>query len=384
MEIRETGGDEGLRPSFPDRPARRGGAVWLLAALTLSPGSVALAAEPPASLARGLELFRQGRRASAEPLLREGLALLPGHAEGLLALARIYLGWDDYESALPPAQTAAKLAPDSCEAQLVLAQARGLKAREISRVRAMFMVGDIRAGFERAVALDPRHVEARLSLMEFYLQAPSIAGGDLARAREQAEAAVALDARAGLPGLARVAAAQGRMDEALAALERLAELDRGAARIARALLHAGDKAARERVVAELQAVAAEDPADAADLTTASTLLRQFERPEQALALVEQARRADPTYLPAAYQLGRQLQLLGRDLPRAEAAFKAYLAGEPPPGAPRPVWAHLRLGQVYQAQGRTAEARAEYTAALALDSEHAEARQALRGVGGAPR
>jgi tetratricopeptide (TPR) repeat protein len=359
----------------PGTVRARGLGVGVLLAL-LAAGA-ARPADPPPALAQGLELFRKGQRTGAEPLLREGLGALPDHVEGLLALARIYLGWDDHESALPRAEEAARLAPDSSETQLILAQARGLKAREISRLRAMLMVGDIRSGFERAVALDPRHLEARLSLMEFYLQAPSLAGGDLDKAREQAEAAVALEPRAGLPALARVAAAQGRMDQALAALDRLAPIDRGGARVARALLYAEDKRTRDRAVAELLAVAAEDPQDAADLTTAGVLLGQLGQPVQALALVEQARRADPAYAPAAYQLGRLLLLSGRDLPRAEAAFLAYLAGEPPPGSPRPAWAHLRLGQVYRAQGRAAEARREFGEALRLDPKNAEARKALR-------
>ncbi len=341
---------------------------------------LALPADLPGSLIRGLELFRAGQRTRAEPLLREGLRDVPDHVEALLALARIHLGWDEYEGALAPAERAARLAPESCESQLILAQARGLKAREISRVRAMFMVGDIRSGFERAVALDPRHVEARLSLMEFYLQAPKIAGGDLKKARAEAEAVVALDPLAGLPALSRVAAAEGRPDEALAALDRLARLDRGAARLGRASLYAGDLGTRDRAVAELVAVADEDPRDAVDLTAAGILLGRLERPAEALTLFEQARRADPAYLPAAYQLGRALLLARGDLARAEGAFREYLAGEPPPGAPRPAAAHWRLGQVHEAQGRPAQARREYEEALRLDPDQAEARRALSGLG----
>ena len=44
----------------------------------------------------------------------------------------------------------------------------------------------MKAEFERAVALDPESIRARTALVGYYLEAPSIAGGDVEKAKQQA------------------------------------------------------------------------------------------------------------------------------------------------------------------------------------------------------
>jgi tetratricopeptide (TPR) repeat protein len=51
--------------------------------------------------------------------------------------------------------------------------------------------------FEKAIALDPNHVAARIGLSQFYLGAPGIAGGSVAKARAQGEALLALPDKRG-------------------------------------------------------------------------------------------------------------------------------------------------------------------------------------------
>lgn len=53
----------------------------------------------------------------------------------------------------------------------------GMKALEISRIRALGYVGDIRTHFEKAAKLDPKHIETRWALVEYYIQLPGIIGG---------------------------------------------------------------------------------------------------------------------------------------------------------------------------------------------------------------
>ncbi|MDC8005607.1 tetratricopeptide repeat protein [Aureisphaera galaxeae] len=53
----------------------------------------------------------------------------------------------------------------------------GMKALEISRIRALSYIGDIKRELEKAAKLDPNHIEARWALVEFYIQLPGIIGG---------------------------------------------------------------------------------------------------------------------------------------------------------------------------------------------------------------
>lgn len=53
----------------------------------------------------------------------------------------------------------------------------GMKALEVNKLMALTYIGDIREHFEKAVELDPKHIEAHWALVEFYIQLPGIVGG---------------------------------------------------------------------------------------------------------------------------------------------------------------------------------------------------------------
>ena len=55
--------------------------------------------------------------------------------------------------------------------------AMGMKALSINRLRAATYIGDIKEQFETAARLDPKHIEVRWALVEFYIQLPGIIGG---------------------------------------------------------------------------------------------------------------------------------------------------------------------------------------------------------------
>jgi tetratricopeptide (TPR) repeat protein len=67
---------------------------------------------------------------------------------------------------------------------LWLGRSYGRKALEAGMVTGIRYAGRIRTHFERAVALAPESIEARFDLNQFYILAPSLAGGGKARARE--------------------------------------------------------------------------------------------------------------------------------------------------------------------------------------------------------
>jgi hypothetical protein len=55
---------------------------------------------------------------------------------------------------------------------------------------------------ETAIALDPRHVEARMMLLQADLAAPGLMGGSVTKALEQAKAITAIDSVFGHPAYA--------------------------------------------------------------------------------------------------------------------------------------------------------------------------------------
>ncbi len=57
-----------------------------------------------------------------------------------------------------------------------------MRAVEVNKIKAFGMVGDMKEAFEKAIELNPKHVQARWALIEIYLQLPGILGGSESKA----------------------------------------------------------------------------------------------------------------------------------------------------------------------------------------------------------
>ena len=57
-----------------------------------------------------------------------------------------------------------------------------MRAMEVNKLKAFTMVDGMKQAFERAIFLNPKHVQARWALIEVYLQLPGILGGSESKA----------------------------------------------------------------------------------------------------------------------------------------------------------------------------------------------------------
>lgn len=57
--------------------------------------------------------------------------------------------------------------------------AMSMKALQVNKLKALGMIGDIKAAFLNAAKLDPKHIDVRWALVELYMQLPGIVGGSV-------------------------------------------------------------------------------------------------------------------------------------------------------------------------------------------------------------
>jgi tetratricopeptide (TPR) repeat protein len=248
---------------------------------------------------------------------------------GLLARARLGVAWRD-ASRLDEAIAAMErcLARHEADARCHwwLGRAYGRKALEAGMVGGVRYAGRIREHFERAAALEPQAVEIRYDLHQFYILAPSLAGGGKAKAR------------ASLAEFARLRPAEASLLQAQLDLaeERTADAE------SRLLAFAGadDRAVRTVWQDQLAALG----------------FRYFAgkppRLDDAQRVFDFAARRFPDNELFQRALGRVAQ----EQARYEAAalhFERALAIKPQPGA------HYRLAQVAEKLGDTARAITHY-------------------------
>ena len=60
--------------------------------------------------------------------------------------------------------------------------ALGMKAKDSNKFKALGMIDEVKASFEKAITLNSKHIEARWALIELYIQLPGIIGGSESKA----------------------------------------------------------------------------------------------------------------------------------------------------------------------------------------------------------
>ncbi len=241
-------------------------------------------------------------------------------------------------------EQAVELAPNDAAAHHLLGATYGRQAGAGSLFAKMRLAGKIGEHFERAVALAPDEIEYRESLIQFYAQAPAVAGGGIDKARVQAAEIGKRDAVRGTLAKGLVARIEGKADEALA---------------------------------HYRAACAARPDDVRLGVQVGLYLQELKRWDEAFGQFQQVVARRPDAMPAWYQLGRTSVLANARHADGESALKRYLASTPTAQDPPLAAAHWRLGMLYEQMKRASDARAQYQAALKLDPDHAEAKAALR-------
>jgi tetratricopeptide (TPR) repeat protein len=113
-----------------------------------------------------------------------------------------------YDEAVECFERAAEAEAAVSDRHLWLARAYGRKAETAGVWDQLSLAKKVRTHFERAVALDPDNVAARLDLIEFYLAAPAFLGGGVDKARDQAAEIERRDRQQALQARAMIAGAE--------------------------------------------------------------------------------------------------------------------------------------------------------------------------------
>jgi tetratricopeptide (TPR) repeat protein len=162
------------------------------------------------------QLLENDRPAELEAAARARLKAQPGDPQATLALGYALLGQGQasaVDAAVPLAEACVARHPDAAECHYVLGMLQGAQALR-GMLKAMGLAGSIRTSFEKAVALAPDQLNHRVALMQFYLAAPSIAGGGSDKAAELIRATEARQPEQARCLRAMLASSEKKHDEA--------------------------------------------------------------------------------------------------------------------------------------------------------------------------
>ena len=297
-------------------------------------------------------LFKARKFAEVERMATAKLFQDPTNADALIARSDVILASGDgkLEDAIKFGEQCIAAHPNDSGCHLAYGNALGAKATSGGMMAAMSLAGKIRDAFKKSVELDPQNVEARFSLLQYYMMAPAIAGGGSGKAKSLIEQTAPVNA-----DVSKLL--QARLD--------VAEDKASAAETAALAIKPGNEA-----VADAQRDVL--------LNVANKYLTDKKYPD-AERVFREVQKRFPDIAYGLYGVGRVQQEQGKHK-EAVASFEQVLVSYNRPQV------HYRLGQSQQALNDKAKAVAAYEKALAFKSGlskklHEDAEEQLKHLKG---
>jgi len=204
---------------FADAPVRAAGPVAAVGAARPASGGASGGITASPEFVAALSLYRGRHYAEAQASFRKILPRAPDDPEVNFYLGRLALWFDDHARSVAYLERALQHAPGDARIENALGDACGISAQQANVFTRLAWAHRCRAAYQRAVELAPTNVDYRWSLMNYYLQAPRIAGGGFDRATAEAAEIDRLDPAAGRIALATVFVAEKKYAQAFAGLE---------------------------------------------------------------------------------------------------------------------------------------------------------------------
>ncbi len=315
-------------------------------------------------------LLEEGHAKRARAIVEARFAANPNDPETLYLMSWIKQGLGDAPTAQQLAERAVAAAPKVAKYHYRLAEAVGEQAQKASTLRQIGLGRKFKKEVDATLALDPKHTGALNMLMQYYLQAPGIIGGDKSRAHEIPAQIAAVDPVKG--AFAEVVLARhDKQQERVEGLYRKALEQRPGSYEARTalgsqMINADVKNApeAERLAREAVKIDATRIAGHGLLAVSLAVQGKWEDVEAALGRSE---KDVPDNLGPYLRVANWCVTKGVELGRAERYLRKYLSQEPEIGWSNHAYAHWRLGLVFEKAGRQSEAVGEYRTAVQMDA-----------------
>lgn len=292
------------------------------------------------SLDKAKSLYESKNFIEAEKILKSIPERSTDYAASRFYLGRVAFDKKDYDAASDYFEDATKANSKESEYYQWLGDTYGSIAQNANVFKQGLLAPKMKNAWEQAIALDAKNINARNSLIQFYLQAPGFMGGSIDKAREIAKQVIAIKPAEGHRQMGNVLDYEKKNTEA-------------------------EKEYLEMVKA--------DPKY--EPVLANFYIKQ-KRYSEAFNLFEETLKKNPDDFVSIYQIGKTAAISGQKLERGEDCLRKYLAHEPKPNEPSHGGANMRLGQIKEKKGNKSEAKKYFETALKLDASLKEAKEGL--------
>lgn len=128
------------------------------------------------------KLFEAGKYDQARPVFESFLKENPSHLKTMEYLGDIAGHQKSWDKAIVYYQKLKQLKPSEANYYFKYGGVLGMKAKESNKFAALGMIGEVKESFEKAIELNPKHIEARWALVTIYIKLPGFVGGSESKA----------------------------------------------------------------------------------------------------------------------------------------------------------------------------------------------------------
>lgn len=293
-------------------------------------------AGPAANAHEFSALIKEKKYAEAEKAASTKLGVDPTNVDALIARIELIVvqGQESrLDEGVALAEQCIAAHPQNAECHSAMGDTLGTKAMMGGIMSAVGYATKIRDAYKKAVELDPKNLDARFSLLQYFQQAPGIVGGGSGKARDLAADTAKVNADAGKLMLASIELADKEPAKAEALLlsvnppstdEVLVNAQRNT------LVGVGVQYTRDKKYAEatrvFSTIEKRYPENQSGAYGQGRVLQEQNKHQDAVPLFERSLGVQAQAITY-YRLGQSLQALG-DKARALAAYEKALAFKP--------------------------------------------------------
>lgn len=265
----------------------------------------------------------------AEHVLHTYITQNPNNLSAIELLGHAYFHQEKWDEAISTYEKLISAEPNNANYQFKYGGVLALKAKSISKLRALGLIGDAKEALHKSAALDPNHIEVRWALVELYMQLPGIVGGSKTKSLKYA-------------------------DE----LEHISKVD---GYLAKGYIYEYDN--EPELAEKYYKMAIKEGGSLTCFQKLTDLYENVDAPEKAIANIEAAqKRHERNALH--YQIGKISAEYNIQLEKGERCLKTYLKNYSLKDGVPMAWAHYRLAQIHMHQNNKTEALKYIELALA--------------------
>jgi len=128
------------------------------------------------------KLFKEEKFDQARPIFENFLKSNPSNLKTIEYLGDIAGQNKSWDTAIGYYKKLKQLRPSEANYYYKYGGVLGMKAINGNKFKALGMIDEVKGSFEKAIILNPKHIEARWALIELYIQLPGIVGGSQSKA----------------------------------------------------------------------------------------------------------------------------------------------------------------------------------------------------------